>query len=123
MRPPGLSDAVAVARALLALPPRLRAFALSRMLAEATRARAYLRTAGRSHPVWGDGTLMAAALRRRTAWEPPLSDAEWCACLMMVLAAIRAWPTGQPRAQDTQVAMAGSRSSRAVAIASPHSTQ
>lgn len=55
------------------------------MLREAVRARAHLARTGRAHPIWGDGSLMTVALRRRPAGEPPLNDATFCRCLSSVL--------------------------------------
>ena len=77
-------DALAAARALYGLPDRLHAWALARMLAEARAAEAHARASGRMHPRWGDGSLMAAALRRRCVREPLLSDRRWCRCVAFV---------------------------------------
>jgi hypothetical protein len=72
------TDAVAAARVLLRHRRERRPWVLHRMLAEATCADACRRRTGRMHPRWGDGSLMAAALRRPSATEPPLSDPAWC---------------------------------------------
>jgi hypothetical protein len=82
---PDLSTA---ARALLALPEQRRAAEAARMLLEAEAADCYRQHAGRSHPVWGNGTLEGAA-RSRTLAEPrSLSDSEYLGALAMVLDAI-----------------------------------
>ena len=57
------------------------------------------------HPLWGDGSLMAAALRRPVVPEPDLSDADYLRALLRVLEAL---DRAQPRAQDRQVGTAGS---------------
>lgn len=119
IRPVTISDAIAAARVLLALPPLRRPWALRRMLREATLAEAHRRATGRMHARWGDGTLMSAALRRPCRPEPRLDDPNYRACLIAVLKALGP----QPRAQDRQSATAGFVSSRAGAISSPQSVQ
>lgn len=91
--PPRLSylmhgDAVAAARVLLRHPRERRPWVLHRMLAEAALADAWRRRTGRMHPLWGDGSLMAAALRRPAACEPPLSDPSWCRLMAYVYLAL-----------------------------------
>lgn len=83
-------DALAAARALYPLPDRLHRFALTRMLAEAAAAEAHARATGRMHPRWGDGSLMAAALRRRCVREPLLTDPRWCRCVALVYGTLAA---------------------------------
>ncbi len=119
IRPATIGCAIAAARALLAQPAPRRPFVLWRMLREAARAEAYRQASGRMHPVWGDGTLMASALRRPCTPEPSLEDADYRKCLIAVLTALGP----QPFAQDRQSATAGFVSSRARAIASPQSVQ
>jgi hypothetical protein len=117
-------DVVAAARVLLALPDSARASCLDRMLDEARWADAYRKRTGRAHPLWGNGSLMAAALRRPARPEPALGDAEYCRCLIAVFEALLARRGApQPRAQDTQVGTAGSISSRPGGMGSPHSVQ
>ena len=58
------------------------------MLAEADAADAWRLRTGRMHPIWGNGTLMAAALRRAAAPEPPLHDRAYCAALSLTYAAL-----------------------------------
>lgn len=83
-------DAVAAARVLRGAPLRQRAFILRRMLREAERANDWKGVWRRPHPMWGDGSLLAAALRRQPAPEPVLVDAEYCRCLALVYAALGA---------------------------------
>ncbi|MBM9595199.1 DUF7742 family protein [Roseitranquillus sediminis] len=77
-------DAVAAARALLAVPRDRRAWVMHRMLAETREAEQCRRETGHAHPVWGDGSLMAAALRRAVSAEPPLEDPSYCRVLAYV---------------------------------------
>jgi hypothetical protein len=46
------------------------------------------RSTGRTHPRWGDGSLMAAALRRPCDGEPALSDPSWCRLVAYVYIAL-----------------------------------
>ena len=82
------TDAVAAARVLLRHPRERRPWILHRMLTEAALADAWRRQTGRAHPRWGDGSLMATALRRPTAIEPPLSDPVWCRLVAYVYLAL-----------------------------------
>ena len=82
------TDAVAAARVLLRHPRERRPWVLHRMLAEAVNADSWRRRTGRVHPRWGDGTLMAVALRRPAADEPPLSDPGWCRLVAYVYIAL-----------------------------------
>lgn len=84
MRPALHSDAAAAACVLRGLPEARRGWVLARMGAEAGAADAYRRAHGRMHPRWGNGSLMAAALRRRPARGPLLDDADYCRCLAQV---------------------------------------
>ncbi|WP_226780991.1 hypothetical protein [Oceaniglobus trochenteri] len=80
-----LGDASAAARVLRARPAHRRAWLRKRMLHEMERARAHVARTGRAPPRRGDGSLIAVALRRKPAGEPPLSDAVFCECLVDVL--------------------------------------
>lgn len=82
------TDAVAAARVLLRHRRERRPWILHRMLAEAAIADDWRLRTGRVHPRWGDGSLMAAALRRPTANEPPLSDPAWCRLVAYVYLAL-----------------------------------
>lgn len=82
---PDLSTA---ARALLALPEARRPAEAARMLVEAEAADRYRKRTGRSHPVWGNGTLEGAGRSRVLAAPRPLSDPEYLAALALVLDAI-----------------------------------
>lgn len=89
-------DVSAVACVLLLLPGRARAVALKRMLAEAEAADAYRIKHARLHPLWGNGSLMSAALVRPYAPEPFLDDADYAACMLMVFEALVARRASPP---------------------------
>ena len=84
MRPVLHGDVVAAARVLYALPEALRVRELARLMQKAAWADAFRKQFGRVHPVWGDGSLMTAALATAPPPEPRLDDAEYCGCLAMV---------------------------------------
>lgn len=94
-------DAVAAARVLFALSEAERGAVMVRMLDEAHWADAYRKRTGRAHPLWGNGSLMAAALRRRVVSEPPVSDPDYCRCLIRVFEAILSRRVGPDRLGHT----------------------
>ncbi|MFC2967851.1 DUF7742 family protein [Acidimangrovimonas pyrenivorans] len=83
-------DLVAAALVLRALPEAERDGALRRLLEEADLADRYRKRLGRPHPDYGNGSLMAAALRHRPGGEPFLSDPAYLDALGRVIAALRA---------------------------------
>jgi hypothetical protein len=76
------------ARSLLHVPQVERANLCARLLSEADIADRYTRRLGKSHPLWGRGTLREVSGRRSVAAERACNDPEYCACLIMVLAGI-----------------------------------
>ena len=88
MRTPVHADAVSAARVIYGLAPELRAWVLARMLREAGLAADHVRRGKGAHPQWGDGGLMATALRRLPPPEPSLSDNDYCRCLAQVYSAL-----------------------------------
>lgn len=88
MRPVGHGDVTAAACALLRVPAEKRAHLLARLLAEAETADAYRRETGRLHPLWGNGSLMGAAMGHARAREPFLDEPEYAACMAMVFEAL-----------------------------------
>lgn len=88
MRPVLHGDIVAVARVLYAQPVRERDVVLKRLLQVAGWADQFRRATGRMHPVWGDGSLMTAALAAKPPPEPRLDDVEYCGCMAMVFEAL-----------------------------------
>ena len=87
-----LGDVALVARALLALRPGLRMLALARMLKEAKYATMYVKKMRRMHPIWGNGSLTTAALRRPLAAERPVTDDEYRTLILLVLANLAVAP-------------------------------
>ncbi len=85
MRAVLMGDVIAAARVLAPWPAPCRAKLLWRMTQEATRADAHRHRTGRMHPIWGDGSLMAAALRRSAPPEPWLDDDGYRAAIILVL--------------------------------------
>lgn len=83
-------DAVSVARVLLGAPPERRRWILLRICREADLAHRFFRDRHRPHPIWGDGSLMTAALRRHPLPEPGLDSADYCRCLAMTYQALGA---------------------------------
>lgn len=81
----GLGDLAAAARAMMAVPEARRGPLLQRLLDEADLADRYRRTSGRAHPVFGNGTLMSAALARPQAHSAAPGDADYLACLAQAI--------------------------------------
>ncbi|MCU0910028.1 MAG: hypothetical protein MUE98_01370 [Rhodobacteraceae bacterium] len=82
------SDLSTAARALLALPAPARAAEAARLVSETEAADRYRKRVGRSHPLWGNGTLEGAARGRVLAEPRSLSDTDYLSCLAVVLDAI-----------------------------------
>ncbi|MFD2739868.1 hypothetical protein ACFSUD_09830 [Sulfitobacter aestuarii] len=89
------SDLIAAARALLLVPRDERPALCETMLREADWADRFTRRLGRMHPLWGNGTLLAAARRRDWADEPRVNQPDYCACLLLVLQALAARRGGE----------------------------
>lgn len=121
MRPVLIGDVLAVARVLARAPTARQGWRLCRILREASRADGFHRARGRVHPLWGDGSVMAAALRRERVFvpSPGLDDPAYLDALILVLRGLR----DQPLAQDRHNGTAGSKARRAGAISSPQSVQ
>jgi hypothetical protein len=89
-------DVTVAARALLPCPAAARRPLMRRMIAEADLADRYRKRIGRGHRLYGNGSLMAAALARDPPPEPYLSDAEYLDCLATVIAALADRRNGVP---------------------------
>ena len=85
MRPVLHSDVIAAARAVLAAPVALRASTCTRLIQEADWADRFTRRLGKPHPLWGNGTLFAAAKRYKLASEPTFDDPAYCSAFEMVM--------------------------------------
>lgn len=92
MRPVTLTDLTAAARVLRALPEGQREAAMAALIARADLADRMRREAGRNHPLWGNGTLAAAALAPGTRLADPAGP-EYLACLALALEAVLRRPT------------------------------
>jgi hypothetical protein len=88
MRPVLHGDVVAAARVLYALPSKCRDGAMAHLLRNADLADRHRQRTGRAHPLWGDGSLMTAALAAAPPPEPRLDDAEYCGCMALVFDAL-----------------------------------
>ena len=88
MRPILVSDVTSVARALLHVQPDHRPVLVDRIFQDADFGDRYTRRFKRVHPNFGDGTLAAAARKRRLADEPTFDDVQYGLCLKLVIAAI-----------------------------------
>ena len=118
MRAAGHGDVLAAARVLCRTLPSRRDWVLRRIIREADLAQGRVRRGLPGHPLWGDGSLMSAALRRRPEAAPTLQDKGYCLALALVYRVLAA-RAGQPELQPTQVAAAGSRLSLRAGISSP----
>ncbi|MEX0320097.1 MAG: hypothetical protein AB3N21_19235 [Ruegeria sp.] len=85
MRPVLHGDVSSAARALLYAPPAQRDRLCRRLVVEAEIADRHVAATGRLHPLYGNGSLMAAARKRMLADEPGFDDPNYCACFEMVL--------------------------------------
>ncbi|MEL7459763.1 MAG: hypothetical protein AAFX45_13825 [Pseudomonadota bacterium] len=77
-------DLITVARLLRSKPLQMRSWVLARVFDEARAASQWVSKTNTCHPVWGDGTLMSAALRRGQPPHYGLDDPEYGACLAEV---------------------------------------
>jgi hypothetical protein len=85
MRPVMHGDLTAMARHLLTLPADQRPAACMQALDQADAADRFRKRLGRTHPRWGNGTLMARARVIPLPREPALCDPVYAACLVLVL--------------------------------------
>ena len=84
LRPIFHGDVVAAARVIYPLEPGQRRRKLSEMITMSSWANRFRKQNGRAHPVWGDGSLMTAALANDPPPEPALDNREYCSCLALV---------------------------------------
>nr|WP_292065478.1 hypothetical protein [Marivita sp. XM-24bin2] len=122
MRPLLYNDVLAAVAAVSAAPASVQVERAAEILREADLADAYRRRYGAAHPVFGDGSLLAAALRRgqsgSTSFQTPDSLCAWITVLQALLARLP-----QPDAQLMQRRTLGSNSNLLKAMSSPHSSQ
>ncbi|MEQ3625332.1 MAG: hypothetical protein ABNH26_10405 [Celeribacter sp.] len=87
MRSVLIGDLLAAAQVLAAVPERARAGRLDCLLRGAALAERHRQRTGRAHPRYGDGSLMAAAMKAPRV-PGTVRDAEFRRCLGMVLAGL-----------------------------------
>lgn len=85
MRPVLHGDVSSAARALLLVPQSERDRFCIRMIAEAELADKHVADTGKLHPLFGNGSLMAAARSRKLGDEPSFDDVQYCQCFEMVM--------------------------------------
>lgn len=97
LRPILPQDVTSVARALLAVPAPLRPCHCAKVFDQAGQARAHVLRSGYLHPLWGDGSLDAAARCHPMRGEPFWDDPAYLDCLILVLNQLRgAARAGEP---------------------------
>ena len=85
-------DVSAAARAVWSLPTVVQPAAVRAMLEKAHAADRFRKNCGRAHPLWGTGSLMAAALTEcGRAGEPRLSDSGYLEAMCTVIETILDW--------------------------------
>ncbi|MEW9918555.1 hypothetical protein AB2B41_03000 [Marimonas sp. MJW-29] len=85
MRSVHVSDVLAVARALRAVPEAQRQGLCAEMIREAELADRYMRRLGKPHPHWGNGTLRDTARRRPMGDALCFDDPQSCRCMAAVM--------------------------------------
>ena len=93
MRPVHLTDLDIATRVLLAIGEPDRAATARRIVGTARVADRYRKRLGRRHPVWGDGTLAAAALAESKPVVPRPCDRAFRLTLRLLLEAIEGSPS------------------------------
>lgn len=91
MRPILHGDLTLAAKVLLGVPMAERGGRMRQMLERASAADSYFKRFKKGHPNWGNGSLMAVAMRYDMAAEPFLDDPEYCQCWVVVFESIIAW--------------------------------
>ena len=90
MRPIALADLEVAVRALLAVPETARTETATALLRAAEMADEYRAESGEVHPIFGNGTLMSAALHYKLAPRPAAYCAKEIATFTILLNAIAA---------------------------------
>lgn len=85
MRPVLPLDVAAAARVLVRMPEGERECRCRQMLCQADAADRYVRSLGKLHPHWGNGTLLAVARQWPWAAERSFDDPTYRACTLLVL--------------------------------------
>ncbi len=95
MRPVLHSDVTTAVRAVLARPQPMRAAFCARLLQEADWADRFVRRLGKTHPFWGNGTLMGAARAHPLAAEQTFDSPEYCTVFELVVRQLAARKTAK----------------------------
>ena len=90
MRPILPADLDLAARVLMSAPIADRRAVIAQLIAQADIADRYRKKLGKAHPLFGGGSLMAAALRHDHGAPARQCDDHYCACLAEVLSALAA---------------------------------
>lgn len=91
MRPILPADLDLAARVLMTAPIADRRVVMARLIAQADIADRYRKRLRKAHPLFGSGSLMAAALRHDHSAPARQCDDHYCACLADVLCALAAY--------------------------------
>lgn len=89
MRPVLVNDLHMAARALMAVPPADRTTAIKNIVVHAQAADLYRKRLGRSHRLWGNGTLSSACQGHACVRMPSRCDRDFLDCLAVVIQALR----------------------------------
>lgn len=122
MKPVIYNDVLAAVSAVSCAAPECRASAAAALIRDANRAERYRRAHCAAHPVFGDGSLMAAAVRYGRGGDVSFQTVDGLSEWICVLTALRA-QVDQPDAQLMQRHAVGSSSSLFRAMSSPQSSQ
>ncbi|WP_299792351.1 hypothetical protein [uncultured Marivita sp.] len=116
------NDVLAAVSVVASVVPSRRHAVMVGLIADAERAARYRATHHAAHPVYGDGSLMAAALQYdrhgHISFQTQVGLEAWLCVLSALLER-----QSQPEAQLMQRRAEGSNSSRLTAMSSPHSSQ
>jgi hypothetical protein len=116
------NDVLAAVSVVASVAPSRRHAIMVGLIADAERAACYRSAHHAAHPVYGDGSLMAAALRHDRHGDTSFQTQDGLQAWLCVLSALLERQS-QPEAQLIQRRVEGSNSSRLMAISSPQSSQ
>ncbi|WP_428543182.1 hypothetical protein [Profundibacter sp.] len=116
MRPVLHGDVVAAALVLLRVPVSACPEVMRDMLEQAAAADLYRKRLGKGHPEWGNGSLMAVAMRRERAGEPFLDDPDYCRCLIAAFSTLLEWRAERAVFSRRRRKCRSARSDQAVAV-------
>ena len=85
-----VGDLIAAARAGLAVSAKCRVGLIDRLICEAAAAHLFHKRLSKTHPHWGNGSLMARANLEPQVAEPFASDADYLLALRLVIERILA---------------------------------